>query len=55
MKLKNTKSLILELCRREAKKKQVNVAQMSEIVARLRDIFKEDPCRVISILWKGKT
>jgi len=36
------KELTQELCRREGKKRQVNVAQMSEVVKCLADILHEE-------------
>jgi hypothetical protein len=41
-KIKTVKALALELCKREGKKKQVDIAQMSEIVGHLSDIFYEE-------------
>jgi hypothetical protein len=35
----NTRQLVLKLCEKERGKKQVNVAQMSEIVGKLADIL----------------
>ena len=40
-KIKTIKGIALELCRREAGKKQVDVAQMTEIVAHLSDMIIE--------------
>ena len=40
-KIKTIKGIALELCRREAGKKQVDVAQMTEIVAHLSDMMVE--------------
>ena len=43
MKLKNIKSVVLELCKLEAGKKQVDVAQMTEIVSKLsRMVFESE-------------
>ncbi len=36
-----TKELVLELCKREKKRKQINIAQMTETVGHLADIFGE--------------
>lgn len=36
------KKLVLELCSREGKLKQVNVAQMTEIVSKLADIIADE-------------
>lgn len=44
------KQLVLKLCCAEGKKKQVDVAQMSEIVARLGEITKRDPKGVLYAL-----
>ncbi len=43
--------LVLELTKREAKQEQVNIAQMSEVVARLSDILREDFWRALKIFW----
>jgi len=40
--IKTIKGLALELCRREKKKKQVNIAQMSETLGHLSDILFEN-------------
>lgn len=37
--IKTIKGLTLELCRREKKKKQVDIAQMSETIGHLSDIY----------------
>lgn len=37
--IKTIKGLTLELCRREGKKKQVDIAQMSELLGHLSDIY----------------
>lgn len=39
--IKTIKGLALELCRREKKKKQVDIAQMSETLGHLSDIYYE--------------
>lgn len=39
--MKNIKHLTRELCRREGLKKQVNIAQVSELVGHLSDLFNE--------------
>lgn len=39
--MKTSKEIVLELCKREGKKRQVNVAQMTEIVGHLADIMHE--------------
>lgn len=41
------------LTRREAKKKQVNIAQMSEVLARLVDMIAEDPFKVLGCLLEA--
>lgn len=46
------KKLVLELCKREGKKKQVNVAQMSEVVKCLIRIFKDNPVGVLKVFLK---
>lgn len=51
--MKTLKDLALELCRREGKKKGVNIAQMSEILARLVDIGAEQSLAVFTILGKA--
>jgi len=38
MKRMKTKQLALELCRREGKKSQVNIAQMTEVVGNLAEL-----------------
>jgi hypothetical protein len=42
--------LARRLCAREAGRAEVNVAQMSEIVARLRDLVAADPKAVLEVL-----
>jgi len=42
--------LAQRLCAKEAGKAEVNVAQMSEIVARLRDLVAADPKAVLEVL-----
>lgn len=37
--IKTIKALALELCRREKKKKQVDIAQMSETIGHLSDLL----------------
>lgn len=53
----NIKKLVKELCRREGKKKQVDVAQMTEVVGHLSDIlFSEVSLTVgIAISFEDKT
>lgn len=41
MKIKTINALTKELCKREAGKKQVDIAQMKETVGHLADIFYE--------------
>lgn len=41
--MKNFNKLVVELCKKEGKKVQVNVAQMSEVVKCLFDIAAENP------------
>ena len=41
-KIKTAKGIAMELCKREAGKKQVDIAQMTEIVGHLSDMFFED-------------
>jgi len=36
------KKLALELCKRESGKRQVNIAQMTEIVSRLADLLYDE-------------
>jgi hypothetical protein len=45
--------IVVELCRREGKKKQVNIAQMREIVANLCDILVENHEAVITLMMNG--
>ena len=40
-KIRTVKAIALELCKREAGKKQVDIAQMTEIVAHLSDLMVE--------------
>ena len=40
-KIKTAKGIALELCKREAGKKQVDIAQMTEIVSHLSDMIIE--------------
>lgn len=47
--MKSKKDLIKKLMKKEGKKKQVDVAQMSEVVARLSEMAKKDS-RVIKVL-----
>ncbi len=42
--------LARRLCVKEAGRAEVNVAQMSEIVARLRDLLASDPKAVLDVL-----
>jgi hypothetical protein len=42
--------LVKRLCEREAGAAEVNIAQMSEIVARLQDILREDPEGTLEVL-----
>jgi hypothetical protein len=42
--------LIRRLCEREAGKAEVNVAQMTEVLADLREILAADPKAVIEVL-----
>lgn len=42
--IKTIKALAKELCSREKGKKQVDIAQMTEILNRLSDIMFEDSC-----------
>jgi len=44
------KQLALEITKREGKKKQVDIAQVSEVLARLVDIVAEDPNGVLVFL-----
>lgn len=46
MKIKTVKSLAKELCKKEGLKKQVNIAQMTEIISVLSDYFFQEtmPC-----------
>lgn len=41
MKIKGIKDIAIELTKREGKKKQVNIAQMNEIMAHLSDMVYE--------------
>jgi len=40
--IKTIKGLAIELCKREKKKKQVDIAQMSETLGHLSDIYFEN-------------
>lgn len=42
--------LVKRLCEREAGKAEVNIAQMTEILAALREILAADPKAVIEVL-----
>ena len=46
------KALAKKLCELEGKKKQVDIAQMSETLASLRRLFKADPIGVLIALIK---
>jgi hypothetical protein len=48
----NLKKLAVLLCKAEGKKKQVNIAQMSETLKCLRRIIKENPVPVLRALLK---
>lgn len=48
--IKTIKGLAKELCRREGKKKQVNIAQMSETLGHLSDICFADKNEYYSIV-----
>lgn len=41
--------LAVELCKREGKKKQVDIAQMSEILKNLCKILAEDPPELVAM------
>lgn len=43
-------SLAKELCRRDGKKKQVDIAQMKEILGMLSDIFWSEPMGVVRLV-----
>lgn len=45
--------VIKELCRREGLKREVDAAQMKEIVAHLSDMIREDPAYLQCILRLG--
>lgn len=54
--IKTIKGLALELCRREKKKKQVDIAQMSETLGHLSDITYEQiqlGYSIATILYKN--
>lgn len=46
------KELVAALCRLEGKKKQVNVAQMSEVLSSLKKLLKKNPIGVLKALLK---
>ena len=57
-KIKTIKGIALELCKREAGKREVDIAQMTEIVAHLSDMMieMEFEMRTLSdILYKNGT
>ncbi len=50
--MKNLNDLALQLCKYEGKTKQVNVAQMKEIVKCLRELIKLEPVKTLRLLLK---
>lgn len=48
------KTLCLKLAELEGKKKQVNIAQISELVSKLRKIVREEPSALIALLEKPR-
>jgi hypothetical protein len=50
--MKTFNDLAVELCKREGKKKQVNVAQMAEIVHCLCVLLSKKPLQTLLILVK---
>jgi hypothetical protein len=48
------REVAIELTRREAKLKQVNIAQMSEIVAVLSDLVYSQPEVIAALILNGK-
>lgn len=50
--IKCFKSLAAKLTELEGEKEQVNVAQMNEVLARLRVLIRENPVEVLKVLLK---
>ena len=46
--------LAMILCEKEGKKKQVNIAQMQEVLACLSDVMIRDPNAILVLLKAGK-
>lgn len=46
------KELVLKLTELEGKKKQVSVAQITEVVSQLKKLVKKDPSVLIALLKK---
>ena len=46
----NFNELAQLLCEREAKRKEVDIAQMSEVLSVLRDVLAENPAGVLEVL-----
>lgn len=44
------KTLVKRLCQLEGKKRQVDIANMSEIVSSLKKLIKDDPIGVLKAL-----
>lgn len=52
--IKTIKALAKEICKREGKKKQVDIAQVSEILGVLSDIVYDDFYHTLGLLfWNG--
>lgn len=51
--MKNLNDLARELCRREAHKRQVNIADMKETIKALRYLIYKYPVRTLQVLLKG--
>jgi hypothetical protein len=52
--MKTVKALVKELCKREGLKKQVDIAQMNEIVGHLSDIVTQSPMwKIESLLFRN--
>lgn len=50
--IKCFKSLVAKLTEVEGGKEEVNVAQMNEVIARLRVLISENPVAVLKVLLK---